>query len=48
MFESLSTNSMSVPLVAVGCGVDERFSIVAVDQRMGASLAVQHPCRSWP
>ncbi len=42
MFESLSTISMAVPLVAVGFGVDERLSVAAVNQRMGASLAVQH------
>lgn len=42
MFESLSTISMSVPLVAVGFGVDERLSVAAVNQKMGASLAVQH------
>ncbi|MFE4545460.1 LacI family DNA-binding transcriptional regulator [Arthrobacter sp. NPDC056727] len=42
MFESLRTTSLSVPLVAVGFGVDEGLSIAAVDQRLGASLAVQH------
>ena len=42
MFEALRTISISVPLVAVGFGVDERLSVAAVNQRMGASLAVQH------
>lgn len=42
MFESLRTISISVPLVAVGFGADEWISVAAVNQRMGASLAVQH------
>ena len=42
MFRSLRTIRIAVPLVAVGFGVDEGLSVAAVDQRMGASLAVQH------
>ncbi|MGX9901349.1 LacI family DNA-binding transcriptional regulator [Arthrobacter sp. SA17] len=42
MIESLRTVHLSVPLAVVGpCG-DERFSGVAVNQWMGAHLAVQH------
>jgi DNA-binding LacI/PurR family transcriptional regulator len=42
MFRSLRTIKITVPLVAVGFGVDEGLSVAAVNQRMGARLAVQH------
>ena len=42
MSESLRTVELSVPLAVVGSCEDERFSGVAVNQWMGARLAVQH------
>ncbi|MCU1532472.1 MAG: lacI2 [Arthrobacter sp.] len=42
IFESLREISVPVPLVAVGFSADERLSVAAVDQGMGARLAVQH------
>jgi len=42
MFRSLRTIRIAVPLVAVGFGVEEGLSVAAVNQRMGAGLAVQH------
>lgn len=42
MSESLGTVELSVPLAVVGSCEDERFGGVAVNQWMGAQLAVQH------
>lgn len=42
MFETLRTVRISVPLVAVGPGANEWTSVAASNQRLGASLAVQH------
>lgn len=42
MIESLRTVELSVPLAVVGSFENERFSGVAVNQWMGAHLAVQH------
>jgi DNA-binding LacI/PurR family transcriptional regulator len=42
MLESLHTIALSVPLVAVGFGADEHLTVAAVNQRVGAALAVQH------
>lgn len=41
-FEVLHEISVPVPLVAVGSSGDERLSGAAVDQRLGARLAVEH------
>ncbi|MDP9695830.1 UNVERIFIED_ORG: DNA-binding LacI/PurR family transcriptional regulator [Arthrobacter globiformis] len=42
MLKSLHTIALSVPLVAVGFGADEHLTVAAVNQRVGAALAVQH------
>ncbi|MFC7846873.1 LacI family DNA-binding transcriptional regulator [Arthrobacter sp. NPDC057388] len=42
MLKSLRSINVSVPLVAVGFGADERLTVAAVNQRAGAALAVQH------
>ncbi|APX01857.1 LacI family DNA-binding transcriptional regulator [Arthrobacter sp. QXT-31] len=42
MLASLRAITVSVPLVAVGFGADERLTVAAVNQRAGAALAVQH------
>jgi DNA-binding LacI/PurR family transcriptional regulator len=42
MLESLHAIALSVPLVAVGFGADEHLTVAAVNQRVGAALAVQH------
>ncbi|UVJ39798.1 LacI family DNA-binding transcriptional regulator [Arthrobacter sp. CJ23] len=42
MATALRTIDVSVPLVAVGIGADDRLTVAAVDQRAGAVLAVQH------
>jgi DNA-binding LacI/PurR family transcriptional regulator len=42
MLRSLRTVTVTVPLVAVGFGTDERLTVAAVNQRAGAGLAVQH------
>lgn len=42
MLKSLRTGAVSVPLVAVGFGGDELLTVAAVNQRLGAELAVRH------
>ena len=42
MLKSLRAIHLAVPLVAVGFSADERLTVVAVNQRAGAALAVEH------
>lgn len=42
MLKSLQAIHLAVPLVAVGFSADERLTVVAVNQRAGAALAVEH------
>jgi DNA-binding LacI/PurR family transcriptional regulator len=42
MLKSLRAVRMAVPLVAVGFGAGEGLTVVAVNQRAGAALAVEH------